>query len=232
MNTLSRLLVAACVLAQPAGAWALSSCSSDGQPRPTGLLERFINADCAACWTDARVEQPRPGDLALDWIVPGGRGDDAPLSAAANRDATSRLEALRRPVPAAAATSQLKAQHSRQLRVSHGIPFRGYVGTSMELKPGGRGPWRAWLLLVETVPAGTEGTPVARHLVRNVFRPAWDGPRPPSQEEQARLHEARVMSIPEGVPAERLSVVGWVEDAQGRIRGIAQSRCGPPPARG
>ena len=31
-------------------AHAQSSCASDGQPRPVALLERFINADCAACW--------------------------------------------------------------------------------------------------------------------------------------------------------------------------------------
>jgi hypothetical protein len=33
------------------------------------------------------------------------------------------------------------------------------------------------------------------------------------------------MQIAEGVRAERLRVVGWVQDAQGHIHGIAQSVC-------
>ena len=33
--------------------------------------------------------------------------------------------------------------------------------------------------------------------------------------------------IPEGANPDRLRVVGWVEDAQGRIRAIAESRCLP-----
>ena len=33
-------------------AWALSACSSDGQPQPVALLERFISADCLECWSD------------------------------------------------------------------------------------------------------------------------------------------------------------------------------------
>jgi hypothetical protein len=233
-NNLSRLMVPAVVLALHAGGLhAQSSCSSDGQPRPVGLLERFINADCEVCWSGAGAARPRAGELALDWIVPGSRGDDAPLSAAASRDALSRLEALRRPVPRRAATSQVRLQGAAgQLRVALGLPFNGYIGTSIELKPADRGPWKAWLLLVETIPAGTDGTPVARNLVRNALQPPWDGTRPLSKEEQQRLFESRPMSIPEGANPNRLSVVGWVEDPRGHIRAIAQSRCGPAASRG
>jgi hypothetical protein len=233
-NNLSRLMVPAVVLALHAGGLhAQSSCSSDGQPRPVGLLERFINADCEVCWSGAGAARPRAGELALDWIVPGSRGDDAPLSAAASRDALSRLEALRRPVPRRAATSQVRLQGAAgQLRVALGLPFNGYIGTSIELRPADHGPWRAWLLLVETIPAGTDGTPVARNLVRNALQPPWDGSRPLSKEEQQRLFESRPMSIPEGTKPDRLSVVGWVEDPRGRIRAIARSRCVPPPSGG
>jgi len=50
--------------------------------------------------------------------------------------------------------------------------------------------------------------------------------------EVRRLFESRPMSIPEGAKPARLRVVGWVEDARGRIRAIAQSRCRPPEPKG
>ena len=216
------LLCAATAQAQPA------SCSSDGQPRPLALVERFINADCEACWTDAKTAKPGPREVAIDWIVPGGKGDDAPLAAAATRDAQARLQALRRERPLQSDTVQGKLlAAARTLRVAHGLALNGYIGASIELKPAGRGPWTAWLALVETLPPGTEGSPVERNLVRNLLQPAWDGSNPLSKEEQKRLFESRPMGIPEGAKADRLRVIGWVEDARGRIRAIAQSRCAP-----
>jgi hypothetical protein len=64
---------------------AQSYCASDGQPRPVQLLERFINADCDSCWADPATPKPGAGAIALDWIVPGAKGDDAPLAAASSR---------------------------------------------------------------------------------------------------------------------------------------------------
>jgi hypothetical protein len=164
----------------------------------------------------------------VDWIVPGSKGDDAPLSAAASRDALTRLEALRRVAPAQTdVTKHRIAANGRHLRVAHGLAFNGYVGASIELKPGARGPWRAWLLLVETVPAGTEGSPVERNLVRNVLQPAWEGTGPLSKTERRRLFESRPMSIPEGANPQRLRVIGLIEDARGRVVAVAASRCTP-----
>jgi hypothetical protein len=226
MNKLSPLTLLCVLAAVAAGVHAQSSCSSDGQAQPVALLERFINADCEACWGDAKSAVPGRGELALDWIVPGARGEDAPLSAAATREALARLEALRRPRPAQADPVHTKAQRpERMLRVAHGLPFNGYIGTSIELSPGSGGPWRAWLLLVETIPAGTEGTPVERNLVRNVLQPAWGANRPLSKGERMHLRESRPLSIPEGAKPERLRVVGWVEDHEGRLRAVARSRC-------
>lgn len=220
MNDVSRPLIAAVLLALAAAAPAQPSCSSDGQPPPTAVLERFVNADCDGCWTDLKTAEPGRGELALDWIVPGSRGDDAPLSAAASDDALARLDALGLGVPAQA--EELLHRRSGRplaLRVAHGPAFNGYMGASIELREPAPGPWRGWLLLVEAIPAGSERTPVARNVVRNALRVSWDGGGP------GQRWEARSMNIPEGAKPDRLRVVGLLEDARGRIRGIAQSRC-------
>jgi hypothetical protein len=226
MKTVSRPALAfALLIALPAAAQAQGACSSDGQPEPTGVLERFINADCESCWTDTRVAAPGPGELALDWIVPGSLGDDAPLSAAARREGLTRLAALGQAVPRHdAAKRQRREGPVARLRVAHGPALNGYLGASIELRDAGPGPWQARLALVETLPAGSERNPVERHLVRNLLELAWDGA--PAGRGQSFL-ESRPMNIPEGADPQRLRVVGWVEDARGRIRGIAGSRCAP-----
>jgi len=229
MHKLSRLAIPLLGLLAAAGAQGQSSsCASDGIPQPAALVERFISADCESCWSDAKTARAGRGELALDWIVPGSRGDDAPLSAAASRDSLTRLKALGRKSPVQSETSRLKPRRDgHQLRVAHGLPFYDYIGTSIELTPATGGPWKAWLLLVETIPPGTEGTPVERNLVRNVFQPAWASADPLSKEEQMRLLESRPMSIPEGAKRERLRVVGWVENARGQLVAMAQSHCQP-----
>lgn len=213
---------------------AQSSCSSDGQARPTQLLERFINADCANCWQDAATPKASRSQLALDWIVPGSQGDAAPLSAVATRDAARRLAALNENLPAASTASTARRSRAAgidgsQLRVAHGLPLGGYIGASVSLTPVPRAAqgqqWTANLALVETLPAGTEGSPVARNLVRNLFQSDWDGRKPLSKDELVRWFEQRSMGIPEGVDTSRLRVVGWIDDAQGKLLAAAASRC-------
>jgi hypothetical protein len=221
MKYLATLLLAALSLA----GHAQSYCASDGQPQPVALLERFINADCAGCWSDTRTPEPAKGGLAVDWIVPGSKGDDAPLSAAATRDGVWRLESLGRDVPSSAdSAAHKRTGGAGRLRVAHGLPVTGYIGASIELKPGTGGPWQAWLLLLETIPAGVEGTPVERNLVRNSLQLEWKAPargKPPA------FFESRPMNIPEGANPGRLRVAGWVQDPQGRIHAMAASRCVP-----
>ncbi|NKE67538.1 hypothetical protein RAMLITH_17065 [Ramlibacter sp. RBP-2] len=220
MKDLSRPAIIAALLALAAAAAAQPACSSDGQPPAAALLERFINADCDGCWTDVKTAEPGRGELVLDWIVPGRRGDDAPLSAAARDEALARLQALGQDVPAHSQDwHRPRSGRPLALRVAHGLAFNGYIGTSIELRETAPGPWRAWLLLVEALPPGGERSPVARNVVRNVLHVSWD----PARGE--RPSTARPMSIPEGARPERLRVVGLLEDARGRIRGIAQSRC-------
>ena len=229
MNKPSTALAALLLALAAAGAHAQSSCDSDGQPRPVALLERFTSADCETCWSDGATPRPRRRELALDWIVPGSKGEDAPLSAAASRDAVARLESLKRASPQRAdALRQRASPAGHKLRVAHGLAFNGYVGASIELEPGRGGPWQAWLLLVETLPAGAEGSPVERNLVRNALQPAWGDTAAPPQTQRRRLFESRPMSIPQGADPKRLRVVGWVEDARGRVVAAAQSRCRRP----
>jgi len=211
-------------------------CASDRQRPSAELLERFINADCADCWQDGGP-RPRSGTVVLDWIVPGSLGDDAPLSAAASRDAATRLAALgvRRPERNATVPHTVASPRVGRMRVAHGVALGGYVGASIEWRAprrAGADGLRAGLALVETLPAGTEGSPVERNLVRNVLFPAWDGDSPLSNQDNLSWYESRPMNIPEGARAERLRVIGWVEDAQGRLLAVAQSRCARPRQRG
>jgi len=229
-------LLLACMawlLALPS-AQAQSYCASDGQPPPVQLMERFINADCDNCWDDPATPQAGPGQLALDWVVPGSQGDDAPLSAVASRDALARLQALGQQVPARAGASSrpVKGLKGTRLRVSHGLPVADYIGASIELKPIPRAArnqrWTAWLALVETLPVGAEGSPVERNLVRNLLQPIWDGHKQLLKHEQNRFFEARPMNIAPGANPSRLRVIGWVEDEKGQVLVAAQSRCATP----
>ena len=241
------LLLAACLAPlQPAG--AQSFCASDGQPRPTRLMERFINADCDTCWQDPATPKADDangtsgGYVVLDWIVPndaGGKGDDAPLSAVASRDGLARLEQMAKNVPLKTmaithAVTGFKGLKTSTLRVSHGLPLSGYLGTSIELKPqptvAKNQRWTAWLALVETLPAGTEGSPVARNLVRNAFQTTWNSGQNPSVLEPNRFFDARSMSVAQGVNPDKLRVIGWVEDTKGQVLAAAQSRCVSPAA--
>jgi hypothetical protein len=199
-------------------------CTSDGVPQPSAVLERFINADCATCWNDPATPKPvSAGTLVLDWVIPGRKGDEAPLSAVATDDAMERLSRLRRQVPDRSdAVTTRREGEKLDLRVAQGVAFNDYVGASIELKSPGRDAWSAWLLLVEQLPAGTEGSPVARNLVRNVFRPDWGKTMARAP---ARLAETRAMQIHQGAQADRLRLVAVLQDARGRIRAISQTEC-------
>jgi hypothetical protein len=227
------LLTALAGLAPLRSAQAQSFCASDGQPRPVQLLERFMNADCEHCWSDPATPPPSASQIALDWVVPGSKGDDAPLSAVASRDALARLETLGESRPEEVKTNlhSVKEFRGTTLRVSHGLPLNDYLGTSIELRPipvqAKRQRLNAWLALVETLPAGTEGSPVERNLVRNVIQTSWGVRNQRLKTDQSRFFEARSMSIPSGTDPNRLRVIGWVEDERGHILAAAQSRCKP-----
>ena len=230
MKQLASLLV---LTTAAMGTHAQSSCSSDGQRTPVAVVDRFTSADCESCWSDRAARPALPRTLVLDWIVPSPRGDDAPLSAAATRDANERLAALHQTAPATSATVKTPvAKRPFRMRVAHGLPFNGYIGASMELRqsevrPVPR-PVTGWLVLVETIPAGTEGSKVERNLVRNALIHTWNIDSELSNEEQMRLFESRPMGLGATTQPTRLRVVGWAEDARGRVVAAAQSRCETP----
>ena len=213
---------------------AQSVCASDGQHHPVRLMERFTNADCAHCWRDPATAKAAPGTAVLDWVLPGAQGDDAPLSGVASVDAVSRLTALGQSatVTSIATTVTITPNPglSRStLRVARGLALSGYIGASIALKPvptqGTAGVVTAWLALVETLPAGLEGSPVERNLVRNVFQSTWKMPVKLSKTEQNHLFDQRSMSLAEGVNPDRLQVIGWLTDERGRVLAAAQSVC-------
>jgi len=225
LRSLAAVLAALAATLAPPAAGALGLCTSDGQPRATAVLERFTSADCERCWRDPAVPRPGPGELVLDWIVPGERGEDAPLSMGATRDSLERLRHRRQPVPAAAASIRTPSGSTpARLRIAQGPPVNDYVGTLIELRPG-EGAWDAWLLLVEALPAGAEGSPVARNVVRNAFRPDWNPP--PAASRGAALQERRSMQIAEGARPSRLRLVALLHDPRGRLVAAVQSHCEP-----
>jgi hypothetical protein len=223
----------ALLLAAPLLAHSQSGCSSDGQARPGALFERFVNADCDACWRDAATPVAPAEALTLDWILPGSLGDDAPLASAASSDALARLETLQHAQPAGQArqTSPVTGWPQASLRLAHGPAVGNYVGVAvaLNLPPDNSLAWplSSWLLLTEALPAGTEGSPVARNLVRNVLQTSWNAPSQPPAQGALAVNDMRAMSLPEGSHASRLRVAGWVQDARGRVLISAQTSCPP-----
>lgn len=209
----------------PAPAQQAPLCASDGQPVPRMLLERFINADCADCWRNAAPAAPRTA-VVLDWILPGQQGDEAPLSAVARREALQRLESLGEIPPdrQSSLSNKVRGGHY-QVRVAHGLVLNGYVGASLRFtsRAALAEPLTGWLALVEHVPAGTEGSPVPRVLMRNLLT------EPIAARPVGTMGQLwRPMNVPPGAHPDRLGVVGWVSDAHGHVLAAAQSLCPPP----
>ncbi len=219
--------------------WAQGTCSSDGAPAPRALYERFLPADCADCWGEPGFA-PGPGAAVLDWIAPAATGDEAALSAAARTESLTRLQALERPVPATTDVhvAPMGARLPGRLRLALGPAVNDYVGASLSyhgaLPRGARGPWTVWLVLVEQVPAGAEGTRVPRNLVRNMLQRSWTLEEQLSKNEQfnlprdTRWSERPTLQLPAGAQPERLALIGWMEDAAGQVVATAQASCAPP----
>jgi hypothetical protein len=220
-------------LLQPAFASAQSSCSSDNSVPVKSIHERFTNADCEACWTQPLLTNKI--GVTLDWIAPSTAGDDAPLSAAANRDALFRLENLHIKLPKEQQVVKTAISSSGyKIRVAHGLAVAGYIGSSIELTQFPKNTPKsknltAVLLLTETIPKGTANSPIERTLVRNMLTEPWviTNSKTKKAVNQVVLTR-RPLSIPQGVNPDNLHVLGWVEDDKGQVLSAAQSLCTEP----
>jgi hypothetical protein len=209
---------------------AQSSCSSDTAAQAALISERFTNADCETCWTQPLLAGKM--GVTLDWLVPSPAGDDAPLSAAANRDALLRLENLKIALPNEQRVIKTAVANSAyNIRVAHGLAVAGYIGSSIELTKFPSHPTltknlTAVLLLTETIPKGTADSPIERILVRNMLIETWTvTPISTQKAEKQVIVTRRPLSIPAGVNPDNLHVFGWVQDDKERILAATQSVC-------
>jgi hypothetical protein len=211
--------------------YAQSACSSDRTKPVKSISERFISADCANCWIKP-VLTPNT-DSTLDWLAPSPAGEDAPLAAAANRDALTRLEYLKISLPKEQEVVKTSiSPSSYKIRVAHGLPIAGYIGASIALTnfPTTAKNLTAVLLVTETIPKGTADSPIERTLVRNMLIEPWSITSAKTSAKSEKKSKQvvitrRPLSIPQGVNPDNLHVFGWVQDENGLVLAAAQSFC-------
>lgn len=182
---------------------------------PALLIERYIPADCAACWRSAAA--PPPDSAVLDWIVPSARGDAAPLAAAALAEAAARA-------PRLAPDAMQERRHTLaasglQVRIEDGPIFNGYMGVRLTVRHGAGTPLPegvvGYIALVETFAPGEEGSPVERRIVRQLAGPLTLDPT------RAEVEHLLALRIAVGTRIDGLGAMGWVESAAGRILAAA-----------
>lgn len=186
------------------------------------VVERFISADCETCWGAGSAQTLPASTWVLDWIAPGTRGAEAPLAVASLPEAAERLQALGNPPltdGALQGTRAVTPANALRMSVAGGPAWNRYLG--LQLSARGKPPAGAvaYLALVEDVPAGSDGTMVARRLLRAVAGPL---PLDPSGRATTQL---RALRIPEGAKPERLQGVAWWVDGRQQIGGIVREGC-------
>ncbi|WP_428425348.1 hypothetical protein [Methylibium sp.] len=189
---------------------------------PREVIERLMSADCEACWSGTAPHPLPRSSWVLDWIAPATDNADAPLAAAALPEAGARLEALASPALSDGAREfrwALAARPAVHLQVGGGPAWNGYLGLQLQTRGKPPAGSAAYLALVENIPAGSDGSPVARRLVRNVAGPLVIEPS------GQRSTQWRALRIPEGAKPERLQGAAWWVDGEGRLRGMALEAC-------
>lgn len=212
--------------------------------RAHAIVEHFISADCSDCWDarpaaegSARVPGGAPlgpGEWSLDWLVPTSNGEAAPLSPAALPESGERLARLgahlaaRLEVPPGGfdtETELARPDRARRMWVHSSLPFKGYFGVQMHA----RGAWPAgatgWIGLVDPVPAGTDGSAIARNVVRVLTGPVR---LPASAAARDGVDPLFALRWPEMANPGGLMAVAWIEGRDGRILQVASDRCPDP----
>ena len=191
------------------------------------MQERLFSAACADCWAQA-VATPTTPAWRFDWIVPAD--DAAPLAAAGLPDAADRALRLGATAPTTAPALLLRrpalpALRGLSLKMESGPAWQGYFGVQLTLRSAASSPLpagaSAWLALVEQVSAGSDGTPVARSLVRSVAGPL---PLDSLKPGQATTY-LRALRWPAGAEPTRLQARAWIESAAGQLLAVAADQC-------
>ena len=211
---------------QPTAAPSTTSATPPACPRAgAAVVERFISADCAECWSAADVATAPAGAWSFDWIASTRTGSEAPLAAAATTDAQERAQRAGGPSPTGAQMLTVRGQLPRiaglKLSVQSGPAWNGYFGLRLEAR--GRVPAgsSAWLALVELIPSNTEGSMAERQLVRSVA-----GPLPLDTLRTGRpTSHLRALRWPETAQPTRLQARGWIEAPDGTLLAVATDRC-------
>lgn len=211
--------------------WAAGAASAQAVTAPAcpragaAVVERFISADCADCWSAADVATAPTGSWLFDWIAHTNAGTEAALAAAANTEAQDRAQRAGGPSPTGAQTlivrSTLPRAAGMKLSVQSGPAWNGYFGLRLEAR--GRVPAgsSAWLALVELIPANAEGSVAERQLVRSVAGPL---PLDALRTGRATSH-LRALRWPDTAQPTRLQARGWIETPDGALLAIASDRC-------
>jgi hypothetical protein len=197
------------------------------------VLEHLFSADCTDCWAAPAADQPAPATSAaaapawrFDWIAPGA--DGAAMAAAALPEAAERAQRLGLAMPGGQ-SGQVHRQPAGaalaglRVGVTSGPAWQGYFGVQLTLRGGEALPAgsSAWVALVEQVGAGSDGTPVARALVRSVA-----GPLPLAGSATGKtLTHLRALRWPAGAEPTRLQARAWIEGPDGRLLAVAADQC-------
>ena len=225
-------LGATLVLAAMTAARAQSACPPQ---LPRVLLERFVSATCILCWKEKPPQLQEHRDAwVLDWLVATGGAAVKPatprsafLAAAALPEASDRVTRA----GSLASDEAFTLSHPLAQRSALALEVRDtpLPGGRIELRMAARftsqrplpAGLQGWLALVERIPAGEEGSPVDRQVVRAVV-----GPLPMEGLAKRPIDHLRTVAAPKIDYPERLASLGWVETEKGRV--IAVGR-GPLP---
>ena len=202
-------------------------------PLQAAVVEAYFSADCGDCWSAPPGPAAAANSWRFDWISPGG--DGAPLAAGALPEAAERalrmgLAPATSPAPAGRHAAG-KPLPGLRLRVESGPAWQGYFGLQLTVSaarnttlPTGAS---AWLALVERVPAGSDGTPIARALVRSVAGPLpLDALQPgKAMIPLTRLTHLRALRWPASAEPTRLQARAWIEAPDGRLLAVAADSC-------